>query len=88
MRSKLSTDEIRTAIIDAGGSWPYLLDEIMHLTGTDKDVQVGAQEVRHRWMNDEDYRQLFLNKIQLPSNPAVHAVLELLVSEEEPIPLE
>lgn len=86
--SKLSTDEIRTAIIDAGGSWPYLLDEIMHLTGTDKDVQVGAQEVRHRLMNDEDYRQLFLNKIQLPSNPAVHAVLELLVSEEEPIPLE
>lgn len=86
--NKLSTDEIRAAIMEAGGGWPYLLDEILHLTGNDKDAQVGAQEVKQRLINDEGYRQLFLDKLQLPNNPAVNAVLELLVSEEEPVPLE
>ncbi len=85
--NKLSNDETRNAIVQAGGRWPYLLAEIMARCGKEKDAKSAAEAVNKSLANDEGFRQLFLAKLDLPEESSFHAVLEF-IAKNTSVPLE
>jgi len=84
----LNNEETRTAIVDAGGMWPCLLNKILRLCETDRDARSAAERVHAQLAENSEIRQRFVDQLDLPDETCLHTVLEFILSEDDPVPLE
>jgi hypothetical protein len=84
----LNNEETREAIVDAGGMWPCLLNKILQLCETDRDARSAAKTVKAQLADNSGFRQRFIDKLELPDEACLNTVLEFILSEDDPVPME
>lgn len=81
--AKISNEDVRELIFGVSGGWPYLIDEITHKCGLDRDPQPSSRAIQTQLAEDEEFVQLFLDKLEVPEDESLRAVLRFLVDEGE-----
>ncbi|MDI9458506.1 MAG: hypothetical protein QM373_02115, partial [Bacillota bacterium] len=85
--NKLNNEETRKAILEAGGAWPCLLNEILRQYETTRDMRTAAGTVLDQLQNNQEFRRRFLDQLELPQDPVLDIVVKSALSFEEPVPV-
>ncbi len=84
----LGHEDVKQAIVDVSGGWPFLIDEIINRTAKTREPQPAVQEVQKFMQTSPEFRDMFLRQLELPEYSAVEAVVQLLLAEGGIVPHE